>query len=201
MKKGFLQKILRLKQTVFSFKELLLFLRTDDVQTVKSQVNYYVKKGDLYNIRRGLYAKDAQYDPREVATKIFTPAYISFETVLLQAGINFQLTTEIHVASYQTRTIECDKQIYVFRKLKSSILMNTMGIELQDTYSIASPKRAFLDIIYLQKSYHFDNLDPLNWDKVYLLLPIYGGNKRIEKMVRMYHESYLQQKNEANNDS
>ena len=150
MKQGFLQKILRLKHTVFSFKELLLFLRTDDVQTVKSQVNYYVKKGDLYNIRRGLYAKDAHYDPREVATKIFTPAYISFETVLLQAGINFQLTTEIYVASYQTRTIECDKQIYVFRKLKSSILMNTMGIELQDTYSIASPERAFLDVIYLQ---------------------------------------------------
>ena len=64
-----------------------------------------------------------------------------------------------------------------------------MGIESRGNYHIASPERAFLDIIYRNKDYHFDNLSALNWEKVYELLPIYGGNKRMAKMVKMYHEA------------
>ena len=43
--------------------------------------------------------------------------------------------------------------------------------------------------ITLFEDYHFDNLDSLDWDKVFEILPIYH-NKRMEKKVREYFEHY-----------
>ena len=60
---------------------------------------------------------------------------------------------------------------------------SNMGIDNMEGYSIAAPKRAFLDVLYVHKQYHFDNLRPLNWEKVYALLPIYEGNKRMQMIV------------------
>jgi predicted transcriptional regulator of viral defense system len=184
------KKIAQMPQTVFSFKELMLIFNTDNLNNLKSQLNYYVSSGDLYSIRRGLYAKNANYDQLELATKILTPAYISFETVLAKEGIIFQYYSQIFVASYQSRDIVCDGKTYIFRTLKPTILTNTMGVEMHDNYSIASSERAFLDIVYLNKSYHFDNLEPLNWKRVYEILPIYGKNKSMRKRVDIYHESF-----------
>jgi hypothetical protein len=190
MAKGVLSEILRSQQTVFTFKELLMRRRTTATKTLKNRINYYVQRGDLYHIRRGLYAKDKNYDRLELVTKILTPSYISFETVLRAAGIIFQYYSQIFVATYQSREIICDGQTYVFRSLKPIILTNTVGIEIKDTYSIASPERAFLDIVYLHKGYYFDNLQPLNWDKVNEILPVYGDNKRMKQKVALYRRTF-----------
>ena len=189
-----LHLILRSEKTVFSFKELVLLSGNTNFKNLNAQIRYYIKKGELYHVRRGLYAKDKNYDRFEVATKILRPAYISFETVLAQAGIIFQYYSQIFVASYRTESILCDGQTYTFRRIKSPILTNSTGITIKDTYSISSPERAFLDVAYLHKDYHFDNLSPLNWDKVYDILPIYGGNKRMEQMVARQHSLYKSEK-------
>lgn len=190
MQKRNLQELLRANQTVFSFKEILLRFKTDKLSSLKSKLNYYVKNGDLHHIRRGLYAKDAQYNRLELATKILTPSYISFETVLSTAGIIFQYYSTIFVASYQSRTVVCDRQTYTFRALKPLLLTDSAGIQILDTYSIASIERAFLDTIYLNTHYHFDNLEPINWDKVYEILPIYGENKSMKKRVDSYYSEF-----------
>lgn len=188
---NYLKKILRTNQTVFSFKDLILQFRTDDTEALKSKISYYIKKGDLYHIRRGLYAKDANYNRFELATKILTPSYISFETVLARAGVIFQYYSQIFVASYQTREIICDETTYSFKTIKPRILTNPEGIELLETYSIATPERAFLDTIYLTKDYHFDHLDPLDWDKVYtLLLSVYEDNKIMHTRVNYYYKAF-----------
>lgn len=190
MKKGFLNEILRSNKTVFSFKDLVLFWEVNKL-TAASRVNYYTRHNNLYHIRRGLYAKDKNYDKYELATKIFTPSYISFETVLGSVGVTFQHYSKIFVASYQNKEIECDGQVIAFKRIKDEILTNNTGIEIRNNYSIASAERAFLDIVYLNTDYHFDNLSVLNWDKVSLILPIYGGNKRMEGAVKKYHESLI----------
>ena len=191
MKKGFLNEILRSNKSVFSFKDLILLWGGIDKLTAGSRVNYYTKRNDLYHIRRGLYAKDENYDKYELATKIFTPSYISFETVLGSVGVTFQHYSKIFIASYQNKEIECDGQVIAFKRIKDEILTNNSGIDIKENYSIASVERAFLDVIYLNTDYYFDNLSVLNWDKVYLILPIYGGNKRMGKMVKKYHESVI----------
>ncbi len=184
MKKGeFISIILRSSKTVFSFKDIGLFWKEINPNSAKVRVNYYVKNKELIQLRRGLYAKDQNYNKYELATKIYTPSYISFETVLKNAGMIFQHYNSIFVASYKTKRIVIDKQEYSFKTIKKEILTNSVGIEENNNYHIASIERAFLDILYLNKDYYFDNLSPLNWKKVYEMLPIYGNNKRMEKKV------------------
>ena len=187
MEHNFLKELLKTDQTVFSFKELKMRFRSMSAPSLQSRLSYYVKRGDLYHIRRGLYAKDSKYNRFELAIKIFTPSYISFETVLGAHGVTFQYYNQIFVASYQSREIVCDDQTYVFKSIKSVILTNITDIEITPYYSIASVERAFLDTVYLNKHYHFDNLEPLNWDTVYKLLPIYGDNQSMKQRVNMYY--------------
>lgn len=181
--------ILRFNKTVFTFKDISLIWGDGDKKATIAGVNYYVKTGELYRIRRGIYAKDKNYDKLELATRIFIPSYVSFETVLTQAGINFQFYKKITAASYQTREIVIDGQTYSYKKIKDFVLTNSAGVEHKDESSIASPERAFLDTIYIHKDYHFDNLGSLNWDKVFEILPIYK-NKRMTKKVNEFFEHY-----------
>lgn len=58
---------------------------------------------------------------------------------------------------------------------------------------MATKERAFLDRIYINKDYHFDNLDGLDWNKVFEILPIYH-NTKMEKRVNNYYKYYKSQK-------
>lgn len=184
-----LLSILRSESTVFTFKEILIASGEVRPDLLKRRLHYYVKKGELYALRRGLYAKDRQYDRLELATKIYTPAYVGFETILAEAGVIFQHYHTIFVATYQTKEIECDRQRYAFRKIKDAILTNAAGLENRGTYFVASKERAFLDVLYLNKEYHFDNVLPLDFEKVQELLPIYQ-NKRMVNQVNEYIKQF-----------
>ncbi len=153
------------------------------ISLLRRRIHYYVKKGELYPIRRGLYAKDKNYDRRELATKIFTPAYISFETILFEQGIIFQFYSTIFVATYQTKDIICDGQAYSFHKLKDTLLTDTTGVENRGYYFAATKERAFLDLLYLNNDYYLDNPSSLDFKKIFEILPIYN-NKRMEKKVQ-----------------
>ncbi len=187
MGKSDILTLLRSKNTVFTFKDLSLVWNETDANLIKKRVYRYVKKGKLYPIRRGIYAKDENYDKNELATRIYTPAYISLESVLAKEGIVFQSYNQIFVVSYLTRKIACDGQIYVFRRIKDTILTNSLGIEKKDNYHIASKERAFLDTIYLNKNYHFDNLSSLNWNECLDMLPIYD-NKAMTIRLNSYYK-------------
>lgn len=190
MKKDYLLDLIRAKNTVFTTKEIALLWGESDVNFVRKKIDRYLKFKKLYSIRRGVYIKDNNYDKYELATKIFTPSYVSFETVLAKAGVIFQFYSQIFTASYLSRELIIDGQAYVFKRIKNSILLNKAGIQNEETYFIASPERAFLDVIYLNKEYYFDNLSNLNWEKVLEILPIYGGNKRMEAKIKKYYAQY-----------
>jgi len=185
----YLDVLLRSSKTVFSVKDAALLWREEREQMVAIRLNRYVASGKLIRIRRGIYAKDKNYNRFELATRIYTPSYISFETVLTRAGINFQFYGNIFVASYVTREIEAGDQKISFIRMKDYVLSNTAGIDHQDGIAAAIKERAFLDRIYISKDYHFDNLNALDWDKVFEILPIYN-NKRLEKKVKTYFNRY-----------
>jgi len=189
-KKGeYVDILLRSSKTIFSVKDASLLWGEEKNETIKKRLDKYVRVGKLIRVRRGLYAKDKNYNRFELATRIYTPSYISFETVLTRAGINFQFYSNIFVASYVTRDIEVGDQKISFIRMKDYVLSNGIGIEHSDNIAIASKERAFLDRIYISKDYHFDNLDALNWDKVFDILPIYH-NKRMNKKVEEYFKYY-----------
>ncbi len=189
VKGEYLEVLLRSPKTIFSTKDVALLWGEERDQTVSGRLNKYIKAQKLIRVRRGIYAKDKNYNRFELATRIYTPAYISFETVLTRTGINFQYYGNIFVATYVTREIEVDGQKISFVRMKDYVLSNTAGIEHTDGIAMATKERAFLDRIYISKDYHFDNLDALNWDKVFEILSIYH-NKRMGKKVNIYFEHY-----------
>ena len=177
--------ILRSPKTVFTFKDIALIWGDDNKSAIASAINYYVRTGQLYSIRRGIYAKDKNYQKEELATRIFTPSYISFETVLAKEGINFQYYSQIFVASYLTRELTIDNQTYVFKKIKNLVLTNPAGIMHANETSIATAERAVLDTLYINTDYHFDNVRSLDWDKVFEILPIYKNKSLARKLVQI----------------
>ena len=186
IKKGeYLDTLLRSPKTIFSTKDVALLWGGKNEAAARVRLSYYVRKGKLIRVHRSLYAKDKNYEKFELDTRIYTPSYISFETVLTRAGINFQYYSNIFVASYVNREIEIDDQKFTFARMKSYVLSNTDGIDHKQGFAIATKERAFLDRIYVSKDYHFDNLDSLDWDAVFQILPIYN-NKRMIKKVNEY---------------
>lgn len=189
-KKGeYLEILLRSPKTIFSVKDVALLWSEEREQRVSLRLNKYVKSGKLIRLRRGIYAKDENYNRFELATRIYTPAYVSFETVLTRSGINFQKYDTVFVASYVARDLEVKGQKISFVRMKDYVLSNILGIEHQDGVALATKERAFLDRIYVSQDYHFDNLTVLDWDKVFEILPIYH-NKRMEKRVKIYFQHY-----------
>ncbi|MFH0740158.1 MAG: hypothetical protein V1819_03585 [bacterium] len=185
-----LLNLFRENKTVLTAREVSLLWGPIGKDKIKSRLNYYVKTGALVSLRRGVYVKDKNnYDKLELATKIYTPAYVSLNTVLRNEGVVFQYYESIFVASYLSREIKCGGQNFVFRKFKNSILTNPLGLIKQGNYFIASKERAFLDTIYLYQSYYFDNLRSLDWQKCFELLPIYQ-NKALEKKLKFYQKQY-----------
>ena len=179
-------KIYKLKNTVFSISELNLLFNNTKSENLKAKLNYYVKKGDLVNPRKGIYAK-SKYNPLELPAKIYNPAYISLETVLQKNGVIFQNYKTIFAISYLTRKISTAKHQIQYRKIKQDILLNPQGIIQKQNYAIASKERAFLDALYLYKDYHFDNLAILDKKEVYKLLLIYNSQKlsqRVKKILK-----------------
>jgi hypothetical protein len=189
----YLEVLLRSPKTIFSTKDAALLWNENDNKIVTDRLKKYVNAGKLVRPYRGLYAKDKNYNQFELATRIYTPSYISFETVLTREGVNFQYYGNIFVASYINREINVGEQKITFIRTKDYVLSDTTGIEHKEGYAIATSERAFLDRVYVSKDYHFDNLDNLNWDKVFEILPIYH-NKRLEKKVKVYFKNYQDNK-------
>ena len=172
-------------RTVFRLKDIAMLTGETNFQSLNKKLNYHVKTGKLLNPRKGIYTKP-NYKTEEMACTIYTPSYISLEFVLQKAGIVFQYDSRITVISYLSRNIEIDGQTYLYRKLKNELLINTEGIDRKpNQINIAKPERAFLDILYLNKEYYFDNLNPLNKELIYKLLPLFQS-KILEQKAGKY---------------
>jgi predicted transcriptional regulator of viral defense system len=193
-KKGqYVETLLRSSKTIFSTKDIVLLWGEKEEVNIRVRLSNYVKNGKLIRVHRGIYAKDKNYDRLELATRIYIPSYISFETVLTRTGVSFQYYGNIFVASYVTREIKVDGQKISFIRIKNYVLSDAIGIEHINDVAIATKERAFLDRIYISKDYHFDHLDILDWDKVFEILPIYR-NKRMNKKVEEYFKYYKENK-------
>ncbi len=179
----YLEVLLRSPKTVFTTKDVAMLWGEPLANAVRVRLNNYVKRGKLIRVHQGIYAKDEAYDRFELATRIYTPAYVSFETVLTRTGVSFQSYDSIFVATYVSREIDVAGQKIIFVRLKEPVLSNVTGIEGDGAHSIASKERAFLDRLYVSRDYHFDNLNVLDWNKVVEILPIYQ-NKRLERQVK-----------------
>jgi predicted transcriptional regulator of viral defense system len=178
-------KLYESPKTILTIKDIALIWEETNTVNLLSKIKYYAKQGSLIRLTRGVFAKSKDYDVKELATSIYTPSYISFETVLREAGIIFQHHDSIFVAGPYPITKKIGDKTITFRKLKDSVLYSAVGIKNEKNYSIATPERAFLDTIYLSPKFYFDNLRSINWEQCFELAKIYD-NKQLIKRITKY---------------
>src|SRR3990167_883376 len=143
MKNNIILSLYKKPQTVFTLQEIALLFPEIPYGNLKKRMSYFAKSGAIKKLSRGIYAKD-KYEVLELANKIYTPSYISLETVLQKAGVTFQYYERIFAVSYLTRTIEVGNHVIEYYRIKKSILLNKKGIEEQGSVVVASAERAFL---------------------------------------------------------
>ena len=188
LQKNVLEVILSSPRTVFNVQSLRMLTECEDSQKLTKSLHYYVKEGKIRNPRRGIYTK-ASFDEKEMACSLFRPAYVSLEYVLQRSGIVFQYDDTVTCVSYLNRIVEIDDKAYQFRIINPELWIGMDGIEQQDNILIATPERAFLDMIYLSAgNCYFDNLHPLNKIKVKQLLPLYQSKVLTERVTKLLNQ-------------
>lgn len=178
----------KLPKMVFNLRELSLMYPQIKYVNLKRRINNLVKTNKLLNPVRGVFAKDG-YDILELACRIYTPAYVGFETVLAKTGIIFQKYDSVFVASPVSRELEINGKKIIYRRLRGEILLSNMGIERNNNYFVATKERAFTDAVYLYRDYHFDNLGILDWSLVLEIAKIYKS-KTMTKRINSYYKLF-----------
>ena len=171
-------------RSVFSLTDIGMLVGESNFKKLHERLNYYVRKGKILRPRKGVYVKPG-YDPEELACMLYTPSYISLEYVLQKGGVVFQYDERLTAVSYLSRSVEIEGRIYAYRKIKGETLIVTQGIIQTGNVNIATPERAFLDILYLNSNYYFDNLHPLNENLITTLLPAYNSKTLTERVKKL----------------
>ena len=184
MNKNLREAIYRNDRSVFRLRDIGMLTGIDNADSLKSAASYYAARGVLKQVRRGIYVKEG-YTAEELACRIYSPSYVSLETVLCRAGVVFQYSSVVTAVSYLSRTITVEGNEIAYRKIKDSVLVDDMGIQQKDNVNIAIPERAFLDRLYLSSNYYFDNIVSLDRGKVEELLPIYSCKALAERVRRV----------------
>ena len=182
-------KIYQSPKNIFTSKDLALIWQETSSNNLKSKIAYYVKRGVLTRLTRGIFTKNKKYDTLELAASIYLPSYISFETVLREAGVIFQHYETTFVAGNFSKNITLDQHQITFRQLKASLLYNPLGIIQRNQYSIATAERAFLDTLYIFPNYCFDNLKLINWEKCFEMVKIYQ-NQQLTRRLKNYYKNH-----------
>lgn len=192
MSNNFIIQLYKDQRTVFSLQEIAMLVDESDFSKLKQRINYYVRTRKIKRLRKGIYAKE-NYRIEELACKIFIPSYISLTYVLQKEGIIFQYDPSITLISYLSRKIEVDHHPLIYRKLKNDILYNSTGIVMDNNgVNTATPERAFLDLLYLNKTFYVDSVSFLNKNSIFELLPLYQSKSLIKRVTNIYNENRYQ---------
>ena len=191
MKNDILNQIYNRPETVFTIDEIAQLSHNVSNKSLLYSLYYFTKTNQIRRLHQGIYSK-LNYNPFDLANKVYKPSYISLETVLFKSGVIFQTYHTIFLTSYLTRTVSVGQTDLQFRKIKNTVLTNMQGIEQKTGYFWATLERAFLDALYIYKDYHFDNLEPIDWKKIESLKGIYHS-KALEKRVADYYSLYQEE--------
>lgn len=184
--------LLRSRKTVFSIKDLVLLWGVNDLNYLKVKIYRLVKNRQLFRLKKGIFVLDDNYDIFELANKLVVPSYVTFETILAKEGVIFQYYSQVFCAARYNREYKINGKVFVYKKVKDSILLNNSGIINSGNTSIASAERAITDTLYLQKDYYFDRLDTVDSKKCQQYVKIYGNKSlgiRLEKLLKIKEDN------------
>ncbi len=152
--------------------------------TLSMTLARYASQGLIHRIQKGLYSikKPADLDPFLLGVKaVHSPAYISCETVLFQAGVMNQPPIAISLISGVSRRFTLAGIHYHSRQLSDAFLFNDAGIDTRDGVRIASVPRAIADTLYFNSKKYFAVFTGVSPDAVCSLVRAVGYPESILK--------------------
>lgn len=140
------QKVEALGKNFFSMKDLKKLFPEEGY--LRISVKRMLDAGVIFQIAHGFYAlKQEKLDVEKLATQLYYPSYISFESalskydVINQSMYGLSLATTRHSKKIALAGVDCE-----YSQLKPALFF---GFDLvNDTY-LAQAEKAFLDLIYL----------------------------------------------------
>lgn len=140
------------------FETGLLLAGSVNPSAMRRQLVRWTQAGQLYQLRRGLYALAPPYrqvvpHPFLVANRLVRGSYVSGLSALAHAGMIPEYVPEVtSVAAERPQIRQTPLGCFSFRHLKTDLLYGYQQIELAGGQSafVAAPEKALLDLIYLQ---------------------------------------------------
>lgn len=126
-------------------------------ENILVQIAFWVKKGYLKKIEKGLYllsTKENEIDPLTFASKIYAPSYLSLEFMLNRYGIIPDIPwTYTSISSRKTKFFENSFGNFSYQQIKKELFTGYItesrgGI----SFNLATPEKTIMDFIYLNKN-------------------------------------------------
>jgi predicted transcriptional regulator of viral defense system len=171
-------------KTVFTAQDLRI-LWDEPMGIAKINAARMSGKKVLRRISRGYYSLRKEYNEYELANRIVSPSYVSFQSALFYAGVNFQERGRIDSAARFNYKKKIGEYAYFYYTLKDELLFNMEGVRIYDGISIASPERAILDCLYLGFLPDIDNKEKINTPFLRKLSIFYPKTviKKVERLL------------------
>jgi predicted transcriptional regulator of viral defense system len=118
-------------------------------------LNDWLNNGWIKRIRRFWYA-DSSFNPEGydyffIANKIYSPSYVSLESVLSHYGFIPETTLQItSVSTRKTNLFDTQYGVFSYQSIKNNLFFGYEVIENNDRpFTLATPEKAILDYLYL----------------------------------------------------
>lgn len=159
-------------------------------------VKYALRKNALIHLRRGLYLIDPLfsqkvYDPLEIASVMYGPSYISFETALSYHGwIPEAVYTTTAATAKRSHTFETPKgPLRYWHVPAKGFYLNVERIPTQSSsFLMAEPWKAIADMIYAL-SKDWSSVEDLSADLRIELETLHTSNKKSLKHLSEYYSN------------
>ncbi len=146
----------KISSSIFTSADLAKYFADEPENQINTQMHRFLKNGTIISLKRGIYTfANKDTDEFVVASKLYSPSYISLETALNIYGIIPDIPMNVtSVTTTTSKKIKTQKGVYLYSKINKNLFFgyeNTLDKASGLYYPIALPEKALLDYIYIRK--------------------------------------------------
>jgi len=159
------------------------FKKFENYINLRRQVNFWLKKGYLIKLKKGIYVysqkiSDKTVNPFFVSNYLINPSYISCETALFYHKlIPEKISSFTAVTTRKTSEFINELGIFKYRNIKEDLFYGFYNIKEDDvSFFMAYPEKAIIDYFYFRKEldknfnyfdeFRFQNLETIDIKKL-----------------------------------
>lgn len=169
--------LLQSDQKLFHTQDLALILGLTNRHNLRMIISRYIKRGILKPVHRGLYSTVPieNIDKYKLGSFfIHKFCYISLYSIFERYGVINQKVHSVNYVSSVSKKIEFNRELFIYKQMNLSFLLNPEGIELTNGVYEASLERAVADSQYFNLNTYFDSPNLIDWNKVAEIKTIIG---------------------------